>query len=315
MKLAFIVDSLHTLKPYKDSSYAMMRAAQQRGHTVAVLEVGDLYVRDAQVFARSRLLSIDDTDTPWWQLGDPAEAALNAFDFVLMRKDPPFDIEYVVSTYMLELAQQQGARVLNDPRAVRDHNEKFAITRFAAFTVPTLITRDIARIRSFLDEFGEIVVKPLDAMGGSGIFKLNRGDANVNAICETLSEAGTRTLMAQRFITEIRDGDKRILIIDGAVMPYALARIPAADDFRGNLAAGARGEAQPLTPREREIAEALAPTLKAEGLFIVGLDVIGGYLTEVNVTSPTGMREIAAQTDCDPAECVIDALESRLVSA
>lgn len=312
MKLAFIIDSLHTLKPYKDSSFAMIQAALQRGHTVSVLEVGDLYVRDAGVMARSQALKVDETKSPWWQLGESIETPLNAFDFVLMRKDPPFDIEYVISTYMLELAQRQGARILNDPRAVRDHNEKFAITRFAAFTVPTLVTRDIARIRSFLDEFGEIVVKPLDAMGGSGIFKLRRGDANVNAICEMLSEAGTRTLMAQRFIAEIKDGDKRVLIIDGAVMPYALARVPAADDFRGNLAAGARGYAQPLTPREREIAQALAPALKAEGLFIVGLDIIGGYLTEVNVTSPTGMREIAAQTDCDPAQRVIDALEARL---
>lgn len=312
MKIAFIIDPLPALKPYKDSSYAMMRAALKRGHAVAVLEIGDLYVRDAQVLAHSRRLGIDEASTPWWQLGEPAEAPLDRFDFVLMRKDPPFDIEYVIGTYVLELAQRQGARVLNNPRAVRDHNEKFAITRFPAFTVATLITRDIARIRSFLDEFGEIVVKPLDAMGGSGIFKLRQGDANVNAICETLSEAGTRTLMAQRFITEIGDGDKRVLVIDGEVMPYALARIPAADDFRGNLAAGARGEARPLTPREREIAETLAPTLKAEGLFIVGLDVIGGYLTEVNVTSPTGMREIAEQTDCDPAERVIDALESRL---
>lgn len=315
MKLAFVIDPLVTLKPYKDSSYAMMRAALMRGHAVAVLEVGDIYVRDAQVMARSQTLAIDEANSPWWQLGEAAEAPLSAFDFVLMRKDPPFDIEYVISTYMLELAQRQGARVLNDPHAVRNHNEKFAITRFADYTVPTLITRDIARIRAFLEELGEIVVKPLDAMGGSGIFKLRRGDANVNAICETLSESGTRTLMAQRFIAEISEGDKRILVIDGEVMPYALARIPAADDFRGNLAAGARGQAQPLTTREREIAEALAPTLKAEGLFIVGLDVIGGFLTEVNVTSPTGMREIAAQTDCDPAERVIDALERRLRAA
>lgn len=315
MKLAFIIDPLATLKPYKDSSFAMMQAALQRGHAVSVLEVGDLYVRDARVMARSQALTIDETKSPWWQLGDAVEAPPSTFDFVLMRKDPPFDIEYVISTYMLELAQQQGARILNDPHAVRNHNEKFAITRFAAYTVPTLITRDIPRIRAFLDELGEIVVKPLDAMGGSGIFKLRRGEANVNAICETLSESGTRTLMAQRFIAEIGAGDKRVLVIDGEVMPYALARIPAADDFRGNLAAGARGQGQPLTDREREIAEALAPTLKAEGLFIVGLDVIGGYLTEVNVTSPTGMREIAAQTDCDPAARVIDALEARLRAA
>lgn len=312
MRLAVIADPLDSFKIYKDSTYALMLAAQQRGHEIFVVLQEDLYSIGAHVRCSARKLAIGDQSPDWAQLDAAFDYALHEFDCVLMRKDPPFDMEYIFTTYMLELAQAQGARVFNNPRAVRDHNEKFAINKFAQFTAPTLATRDAGRIREFLAEHRSIVVKPLDAMGGSGIFKLVEGDANVNAVIESVGRLGSRTVMAQRFIDDIRAGDKRILIIDGQVVPYALARIPAADDFRGNLAAGARGVAQPLSPRDREIAETLAPALKALDLFIVGLDVIGDYLTEVNVTSPTGMREIAAQTDCDPARMTIDALEARL---
>lgn len=313
MRLAVILDPLDSLKTYKDSTYALMLTAQQRGHDVYVMRQDEVYARDANVRCTARKITIDD-DSPkgWWSLDEQFDSSLAEFDCVLMRKDPPFDMEYIFSTYMLELAQTQGAQVLNNPRAVRDFNEKLAITKFSQFIAPTLVTRDAKRIRDFLIEHGSIVIKPLDAMGGSGIFKLVSGDANVNAAIETLGRLGTRTVMAQRFIDDIRFGDKRILIIDGQVLPYALARIPAADDFRGNLAAGARGVAQSLTKRDLEIAETLAPKLKALGLFIVGLDVIGDYLTEINVTSPTGMREIAEQSDCDPARITIDALEARL---
>lgn len=312
MRLAVILDPLDSLKTYKDTSYAIMLAAQRRGHSVAVMQQEDLYARDARARCSARAISMDDGAANWYRLGEACDTDLSEFDFVLMRKDPPFDMEYIFSTYLLELAESHGATILNSPRAVRDHNEKLAIAKFPQFTAPTLVTRNAIRIREFLSEHGSIVIKPLDAMGGSGIFKLVDGDANVNAAIETVSHLGARTVMAQRYIDAIRAGDKRILIIDGTVMPYALARIPAADDFRGNLAAGARGVAQPLSVRDREIAETLAPMLKALDLFIVGLDVIGDYLTEINVTSPTGMREIAEQTDCDPARSVIDALEARL---
>lgn len=312
MRLGVILDPLDSLKTYKDSTYAIMLAAQQRGHHVDVIQRGDLYLRDGKIRCSAQAIDIDDDAGQWYRLDEPFDADMGDFTFVLMRKDPPFDMEYIFSTYLLELAVCQGASVLNDPRAVRDYNEKLAIAKFSQFTAPTLVTCDAVRIRRFLSEHGSIVIKPLDAMGGSGIFKLVKGDANVNAAIETVSRLGTRTVMAQRYIDAIRAGDKRILIIDGQVMPYALARIPAADDFRGNLAAGARGVAQPLSASDREIAQTLAPTLKALDLFIVGLDVIGEYLTEVNVTSPTGMREIAEQTDCDPARHVIDALEARL---
>lgn len=312
MRLAVILDPLASLKTYKDSTYAIMLAAQQRGHDIFVIQQEDLYARDGQVRCSAQAIVIDDGAAPWYRIEEPFDASLCDFACVLLRKDPPFDMEYIFTTYLLELAQLQGARVLNSPRAVRDHNEKLAIAKFSQFTAPTLVTRDARHIREFLSEHNSIVIKPLDAMGGSGVFKLVTGDANVNAAIETIGRLGTRTVMAQRYIDAIRAGDKRILIIDGQVMAYALARIPAADDFRGNLAAGARGVAQPLSARDLEIAHTLAPTLKALDLFIVGLDVIGDYLTEVNVTSPTGMREIAEQTDCDPARRVVDALEARL---
>jgi glutathione synthase len=315
MKLAFVLDPLDTIKTYKDSSYAMMQAAAARGHTLAVMHQEDLIWKSGATrgFACSLELTGDPHD--WYRLGERTETSLDAFDFVLMRKDPPFDMEYVYSTYLLELAERQGARVVNRPRAIRDFNEKLAIARFAEFTVPTLVTRSEALIRGFLEEHGDMILKPLDGMGGTSVFRLHREDHNIGVVIETLTHYGRRTVMAQRFIPQISEGDKRVLVIDGKPAPYALARIPKKGETRGNLAAGGRGVAMPLTEREREVAEALGPTLKAEGLLLVGLDLIGGYLTEVNVTSPTCMREIADQTGFSVAGMVIDALEKTVAAS
>ncbi len=239
----------------------------------------------------------------------PQRRPLQQFDAVLMRKDPPFDMEYVYSTYLLELAEAQGARVFNRPRAIRDHNEKMAIARFPRFTAPSLVTRQEKLIHEFLAEHNDIILKPLDGMGGASVFRVHREDHNVNVIIEMLTHYGRRTIMAQRFIPEIRDGDKRVLLIGGAAVPYSLARIPKQGETRGNLAAGGTGIARELTPREREIAAALGPGLHAQGLLLVGLDVIGDYLTEVNVTSPTCFQEITEQTGFNVAGMLLDALE------
>jgi glutathione synthase len=249
----------------------------------------------------------------WYHTNGITEYAPENFDAVLMRKDPPFDSEYVYSTYLLELAERQGARVLNRPRAIRDWNEKLSVARFPHFAPPFLVTRHSEAIREFLAEHADIVVKPLDGMGGAGVFRLHSADHNIGVILETITHYERRTVMAQRYLPEIKAGDKRILIIDGEPLPYALARIPKAGETRGNLAVGGTGVAQFLSPRDREIAEAVGITLKQEGLFLTGLDVIGDHLTEINVTSPTGMVEIAAQTDCNPARVFMEALE-RLVA-
>ena len=312
MKLAFILDPIDTIQTYKDSSYAMMQEAVSRGHSLAMLYQEDLIWRSGVTRAFVRCLELTGEAHDWHRLGERIETSLEKFDFVLMRKDPPFDMEYVYSTYLLELAEKQGARVVNRPRAIRDFNEKLAIARFPQFTVPTLVTRDETLIRGFLDEQGDIILKPLDGMGGSSVFRLHREDYNIGVVIETLTQYGRRTVMAQRFIPEIKEGDKRVLVIDGKPAPFTLARIPKKGETRGNLAAGGRGVAIPLTEREREIAEALGPSLKAEGLMLVGLDMIGGYLTEVNVTSPTCMREIADQTGFSVAGMMVDALEHAL---
>ncbi len=308
MKLAFILDPLEELKTEKDSSLAMMRAAAARGHELYALEQGDLLLRDAQVVVQAAPFSFS-IGTPWYQLGEKKEYAPQQFDALLMRKDPPFDAEYVVSTWLLELAEQQGARVLNRPQSIRDWNEKLSVARFPQFSPPFLVTRQCEAIREFLAIHGDIVVKPLDGMGGSGVFRLHAGDHNIGVILETITHFGRRTVMAQRYLPEIKVGDKRILVIDGEPVPYALARIPKPGETRGNLAAGGTGVAQPLSARDREIAAAVGVELKKHGLFLAGLDVIGDFLTEINVTSPTCMVEIAAQTDCNPAALFMDALE------
>ena len=314
MKLAFILDALDSIKTSKDSSYAMMEEAARRGHELSILHQEGLLCRDGQVMSRSWPIALTGEKYEWYRLGEMAELPLNAFDAVLMRKDPPFDMEYVYSTYLLELAQTQGARIVNRAQALRDYNEKFSITRFTRFTVPTLVTRLETELRAFLEIQNDVVLKPLDGMGGASVFRLHRQDFNIGVVIETLTHYGRRTIMAQRYIPDIVKGDKRILLIDGKPAPFALARIPKPGETRGNLAVGGRGVAQPLSPRDREIAESVGPELAADGLVLVGLDVIGDYLTEINVTSPTGMREIHEQTGFSVAGMMIDAVEKLVTS-
>lgn len=308
MKLLFIVDALATLKPYKDSSVAMMRAATARGHSVFAAQIDDLLLRDGQALAVCVTLAVRN-DNDWYTAGASVVHALADFDAVLMRTDPPVDTNYLLATQLLDVAEQNGARVLNRPAALRDFNEKLAILHFPQFIAPTLVSAYADDIGAFLATHADIIVKPLTEMGGAGIFRLTAADPNRNAILETLTQRGQRLIMAQRYLPEIAQGDKRILIIDGEVQPWALARIPRAGETRGNLAAGGTGRAQALSPRDREIAETLAPWTKQHGLFLVGLDVIGDCLTEINVTSPTGFQEITTQTGFDVAAQFILALE------
>ena len=310
MKLAFVVDPLHTFKIYKDSTYAMLVEADSRGHELYVMRQEDLVLKRGKVVGVSRQVTLRNHPDEWFSLDPEAEMALQQFDAVVMRKDPPFNMEYVTSTWLLEVAARQGARVFNDPRAIRDHSEKLAIARFPQFTAPTLVSRLEGQINAFIDEHKDVVLKPLDGHGGASIFRVNERDPNRNVIIETLTQLGERMIMAQRYISEIRDGDKRILLIGGKPVPHCLARIPREGESRGNLAAGGTGVARPLTERDKEIAGALGPDLMSRGLLLVGLDVIGDYLTEVNVTSPTCFQEITQQTGFNVAGMFVDALEN-----
>lgn len=312
MKLAFIVDPLDSIKISKDSSYVMMSEANSRGHQIYVFEQHDIALLNNQVTSYARLLhlqSLSPDNKQWYVTGDVEKIPLHIFDAVLMRKDPPFDMEYVYSTYLLELAEKQGALVMNSPQGIRNHNEKLAITQFPQFIAPTLVTSQAILIREFIANYHDIILKPLDGMGGAGIFRVNEFDHNLSVIIETITQYGARTVMAQRYIPEIALGDKRILIIDGEAVPYALARIPKLGETRGNLAAGGTGTTQILSVRDREIAEFLGPELVARGLMLVGLDVIGDFLTEINVTSPTGMQEITKQTGFNVSAMMIDVIE------
>jgi glutathione synthase len=313
MDLLFVADPLASFKVYKDSTYAMMAEASQRGHRLWACEQEDLAWRGGKVSAAASAVGLTGRRPDWFASGTLEWRALSEFGAVLMRKDPPFDEAYLNATYLLEMAEREGARVVNRPRALRDFNEKLAIARFPQFIVPTLVSCRPAEIRAFLAQEGDVVVKPLNAMGGSGIFRLRPGDANLGAILEAVTDLGRRQVMAQRYIPEIVDGDKRILLIDGEPVPYSLARIPTPGETRANLAAGGTGVARPLTERDREIALALGAALKAEGLLLVGLDVIGDWLTEVNVTSPTCFREITDQTGFEVAAMFMDALERVVV--
>ena len=310
MKILFIADPLESFKIYKDSTYTMMAEAAKRGHTLYACEPQDLAWEGAQVSAQVTGVHINGLEQHDWFARDAAEyRSLNTFDAVLMRKDPPFDLEYVTATWLLEIAERAGARIFNKPQAIRDHSEKLAIGEFAQFVAPTLVTRNADRIRRFHAEHGDVILKPLDGMGGTGIFRVREDAMNLGSIIETLGEYGARSIMAQRYIPEIKDGDKRILLIGGTPVPFALARVPQGTEVRGNLAAGGIGRAQPLSSRDREIADTLAPVLWKRGLLLVGLDSIGSWLTEVNVTSPTCFREIMDQTGFDVAGMYIDALE------
>jgi glutathione synthase len=308
MKLLFIIDPLASLKAYKDSSVAMMRAASKRSHDVFATEARQLHIVEGVARAACDVLDIRPGDD-WYRVNRTDNHPLQDFDSVIMRTDPPVDTDYLLATQLLGVAEAHGARVLNRPAALRDYNEKLAILNFPQFIAPTLISAEAADIGGFLDIHHDIIVKPLTEMGGSGIFRLTLADPNRNAILETLTRNGRRAIMAQRYLPEIKDGDKRILIINGEVVPWALARIPKAGETRGNLAAGGSARAQPLTARDREIAETIAPWAQANGIFLAGLDVIGTCLTEINVTSPTGFQEIFAQTGHDVAEQFIAALE------
>ena len=320
MHVLFIIDPLPSLSAYKDTSVAMMRALLAQEHTISVALQTDLYIDQGRVKTVAQPIHIapsaDLHSADWWTEPGPAlELELNHFSAVIMRKDPPFDMEYFYSTHLLSFAEEQGAKVFNTGEALRNHPEKLAITEFPEFTPPTLVTRDMKRIRAFHQEYKDVIVKPLDGMGGMGIFRMREGEVNVGAILETLSKDGAETLMVQRYIPEIKDGDKRILIINGRPVPYCLARIPLAGETRGNLAAGGRGVAQPLSERDWQIANTIAPHLVKRGLFLVGLDVIGDYITEINVTSPTCFVEITEQTDCDVGALFADALAEVVANA
>ena len=309
MNFAFILDPLDTLTVYKDSSFAMMVEAASRGHALYVMQQQDVVLQLGRVLGHARKLTLTGNEDDWYRAGEIEIMPLERFDVVLMRKDPPYDMEYIYSTYLLELAEAQGARVFNKPKALRDFNEKLAIAKFNEFTVPSLVTRRAELILKFLAQHHDVILKPLDGMAGRSVFRIREQDVNINATIETLTQHGTRTIMSQRYIPEVVKGDKRILLIDGTPAPYALARIPKPGETRANLAAGGTGVAQPLSPRDQEIADALGPQLGKEGLILVGLDVIGDYLTEINVTSPTCMREITDQTGFNVAGMMLDALE------
>ncbi len=311
MKLLFIADPLDSFKVEKDTTLAMMRVTQSAGHEIWYTQSHDLLWGQGKARARAQPLTVTN-DLIWYRLGEVEEHSLDYFTAVLMRQDPPFTVEYLTSTWILSAAVLQGARVFNNPDAVRNHSEKLSITEFPQFIPPTLVTRDIHAIRDFHGLHHDIVIKPLDGMGGMGVFRVGPDGLNLGSIVETLGENGSRTLMAQRFLPEITAGDKRVLLIGGEVMPYALARIPQGTEIRGNLAVGGKGLAMALTAREEEIANHLAPILAKRGLFLVGLDMIGGYLTEINVTSPTCFVEIAQQTDCDVAKKWLTRLEKEL---
>jgi len=313
MNLVFIIDPLESLKIEKDSSIAMMQEAVVRDHRVFVMHQGDLSYENNIVMTRVKELKLKQSgeiQAHWYDVGPEEIVPLARFDIVLMRKDPPFDMEYIYSTYLLEIAQQQGVLVINNPRSVRDHNEKLAITKFPDFIPATLVTRNEHLIREFLSQHQDIVLKPLDGMGGASIFRVHSTDPNLSVILEMMTHYGTRTIMVQRFLPEIVLGDKRILLIAGKPVPYALARKPKSGESRGNLAAGGIGIVQPLSERDLQIATTIGPVLNTLGLILVGLDVIGDSLTEINVTSPTGMREITKQTGFNVAGMMIEALEA-----
>jgi glutathione synthase len=312
MDLLFIADPLESFKVKKDSTLAMMRAAQEAGHRLWFCQSRNILWKDDLVLGDCQALVIKPNSGSWFELGAIESRSLKSFSAVLMRTDPPFDIEYLNTTWLLSAAARQGAKVFNNPAAVRDHSEKLSITEFPELTPPTLVTRELSAVEAFHQTYRDIVIKPLDGMGGMGVFRVGPDGLNLASIVETLGENGTRTLMVQRFLPEIAQGDKRVLLIGGEVVPFSLARIPQGNEIRGNLAAGGKGVAMPLTDAEKRVAERLAPILNQRGLFLVGLDLIGGYLTEINVTSPTCFVEITEQSGFDVSQFFLKALEKAL---
>jgi glutathione synthase len=312
IKLGVVMDPIGSIKAYKDSTLAMLLEAQVRSWPIRYMEQGDLFLRDGQACARQRALRVFDDTQRWFEWGEETTGPLSELDVILMRKDPPFDMEYVYTTYLLERAEDVGALVVNRPRSLRDANEKLFTAWFPQCTPPTLVTRAAGRIRDFLAEHGDIVLKPLGGMGGESVFRVRRDDPNVNVTIETLTAHESRYAMAQRFLPEIAQGDKRILLINGEPIPYALARVPAAGETRGNLAAGGTGTGVPLSERDRWICAQVGPVLREKGLLFVGLDVIGDYLTEINVTSPTCIRELDRQYGLHISAGLMDAIADRL---
>jgi glutathione synthase len=312
VRLGIVMDPIAQIAFKKDSSLAMLLAAQARGWSLFYMEQKDLYQASGEARARLCPLNVFNDPERWFELGAERDVALSDLDVILMRKDPPFDNEFVYSTYLLEQAEQAGVLVVNRPQSLRDCNEKLFATQFPECAPPTLVSRRSDILREFAKEQRDIILKPLDGMGGSSIFRHCEGDPNLSVILETLTAHGKQQIMAQRYLPAILEGDKRILMIDGEPVPYCLARIPAFGETRGNLAAGGRGEARPLTERDREIAAAVGPALREKGLLFVGLDVIGDYLTEINVTSPTCIREIDAAYDTRIGERLMDAIEGKL---
>jgi glutathione synthase len=314
IRLGVVMDPIGAINIKKDSTFAMLLEAQRRGWELHYMEQGDLFLRDGQSYGRTRDLSVADDRAGWHSLGDRRLAPLETLDVILMRKDPPFDMEYIYATYILERAELAGALVINKPQALRDANEKLYTAWFAHCCPPTLVTRSIQQLREWLHEHGDIILKPLGSMGGASIFRLREGDPNISVVLETLTDRGRRYAMAQSFIPEIAHGDKRILLIDGEPVPYALARIPAPGETRGNLAAGGRGVGVALSERDRWICSQVGPSLRAKGLMFVGLDVIGDYLTEINVTSPTCIRELDAIYGLNISALLLDRIEVQISS-
>ncbi len=311
-QIGVVMDPIESIKIQKDSTFAMMLAAQARGWTIHYIQQHNLTLKDGLCWADTRHLKVRDDPAGWYEFGDRQQLPLHELDAVLMRKDPPFDMEYIYTTYLLEQAERQGCLVVNRPASLRDANEKLFTAYFPQCTPPTLVTRDAAEIRDFHRSHGDIILKPLGGMGGASVFRVTRDDPNLSVIIETLTEQGQSYTMAQRFIPEILSGDKRILMVDGEAVPYALARIPAQGETRGNLAAGGRGEGIALSERDHWIARQVAPELRSRGILFAGLDVIGDYLTEINVTSPTCIRELDRQFGLDIAGDLMDAIAKRL---
>ncbi|CAH0287235.1 glutathione synthase [Erwinia aphidicola] len=312
IKLGIVMDPITSINIKKDTSFAMLLEAQRRGYEIHYMEMNDLYLRGGEGRARTRLLSVEQNVDKWFEFGSEQDIPLSDLNVVLMRKDPPFDTEFIYATYILERAEEKGTLIVNKPQSLRDCNEKLFTAWFAELTPDTLVTRNASQIREFWQQHGDIILKPLDGMGGASIFRVKKEDPNLSVIIETLTQHGSFYCMAQNFIPGIKDGDKRVLVVDGEPVPYCLARIPKSGETRGNLAAGGRGEARPLTESDWEIARRVGPTLKAKGLIFVGLDIIGDKLTEINVTSPTCVREIEAAFPISITGMLMDAIEKRL---
>ncbi|MGO1247874.1 MAG: glutathione synthase [Oceanisphaera sp.] len=312
IKLGIVMDPIQSITLKKDTSFAMLLEAQRRGYELWYMEMSDLSLRDGESFGNMAKLTVKEDPNDWFTLEATERLPLSHLDVILMRKDPPFDTEFIYATYLLERAEEKGTLIVNKPQSLRDANEKLYTAWFSEFTPTTLVTRSAVDIRAFYQEHGDIILKPLDGMGGASIFRVKQDDPNLGVIIETLTEHGSRYCMVQAYIGAITEGDKRVLVVDGEAVPYCLARIPQGGETRGNIAAGGRGEARPLSDSDRRIAKALGPTLKEKGLIFVGLDIIGDKLTEINVTSPTCVREIEAAFPVNISGMLMDAIEKRL---